>query len=53
MRSDVKADEDVLIENEDDDEKPRIMPDVEASFNSTGRLINQQPSCDRLINIKV
>ena len=41
-RTDVKADEDVFIEYEDEDEEPRIIPDVEESVDSTGLLLNQQ-----------
>ena len=52
-RTDVEANEDVFMEYEDDDEKPRIIPDIEESVDSTGRLINQQPFYDRLINAEV
>ena len=50
--TDVKADEDVFIQYEDDDEKPRIMLDIEKSIDSTSRLINQKPFYDRLINVE-
>ena len=52
-RSDVKAVEDVFMEHEDDEEEPRTTLDIEESVESTGRLLNQQPFYDRLINAEV
>ena len=40
-RTNVKDDEDIFIEHEDDREEPRIMPDIEESVDSTDRLLNQ------------
>ena len=37
----------------DNDEDARVIPDVEDTVDSTGRLINQQPLYDRLINAEV
>ena len=41
------------MECEDDDEESRIIPDVEKSVDSTGRLLNQQSFYDRLVNAEV
>ena len=40
-------------EYEDNDEAPRVVPEVEDSVDSKGRLIDQQPAYDRLINAEV
>ena len=40
-RTDIKADVDVFIAYEDEDEKTRITPDIEESVDSNGRLLNQ------------
>ena len=40
----------MFISYEDEDEKTRITPDIEESVDSNGRLLNQQPFYDRLIN---
>ena len=45
--------EDVFHEHEDEDEKPKTMPDIEDSVDSTGRVINQKPFYDALINAEV
>ena len=52
-RTDVKADEDFFMKYEDDGEETRIIPDKKESGDSTGRLLNQQPSYDRLVNAEV
>ena len=52
-RTDIKADEEIFMEYEDDEEEPRIIPDIEESIDSTGRLLNQQSFYDRLINSEV
>ena len=52
-RTDIKADEDVFIEYEDDEEEPIIIPAIEDFFDSTSRLINHQPFYYRLINAEV
>ena len=49
-RSDVKTDEDIFIKREDDGEDSRIIPDIKASVDSTGKLLNQQPFYDRWVN---
>ena len=41
------------MEYEDEDEEPRIIPGIEESVDSAGRLLNQQPFYDRLINAEV
>ena len=41
------------MECDDDEEMPRIISDVEHSIDLTGRLLNQQPFYDRLINAEV
>jgi hypothetical protein len=40
-------------EYEDDDEEPRIIPETEDTVDSNGRLLEQQPMYDRLINAEV
>ena len=40
-------------EHTDEDEDPRVIPETEDTVDSRGRLIDQQPVCDRLINAKV
>ncbi len=40
-------------EYEDDDEEPRIIPEVEDTVDSNGRLLEQQPMYDKLINAEV
>ena len=38
---------------EDDDEKPRIMPEIEESVDASGTLMNQQPAYDKMINAEI
>jgi hypothetical protein len=38
---------------ENDDEAPRTIPDIEDTVDSKGKLLNQQPAYDRLINSEV
>jgi hypothetical protein len=45
--------DDAFEEYFDDDEQPRIIPDIEDSVDSNGRLINQQAMYDRIINAEV
>ena len=45
--------EDSFEEYYDDFEEPRIIPEVEDAVDSSGRLINQQPMYDRIINAEV
>jgi hypothetical protein len=40
-------------EYQDDYEEPRIIPDIEDMVDSGGRLLNQQPMYDRIINAEV
>jgi hypothetical protein len=40
-------------EYEDDNEATRIIPDIKEAVDANGRLINQQPAYDKLINSKV
>lgn len=42
-----------FIEYEDDDEQPRVMPDIEEPVDSSGRSINQQPACGKLLNVEI
>jgi hypothetical protein len=37
----------------DDDESPRIIPEIDEPVDSAGRLINQQPAYDRIISSEV
>ena len=41
------------MEHDDDGEEPIMTPCIEESVYSTGRLLNQQPFHDRLINSEV
>jgi hypothetical protein len=45
--------DDEFEEYRDDDEDPRIIPDVEDTVDADGRLLNQQPMYDRIINAEV
>ena len=38
---------------EDDEEKPRIIPEIEDAVDANGKLINQQPAYDTIINAEV
>ena len=40
-------------EHEDDDEDARKIPDIEDTVDATGRLLNQQPAYDKLLNAEV
>ena len=46
-------DESVFDEYEDDDEYKRVVPDVEDTVDVTGKLLNQHPAYDRIINAEV
>ena len=48
-RTDIKAEEDVFMECEDDVEEPRIILDIGEFVESTGRLLNQQSFYDILM----
>jgi hypothetical protein len=37
-------------EHEDEDEPKRVMPDIEDTVDATGKLLNQQPACDRILH---
>ena len=45
--------ESVLDEYEDDDENKQLVPDVEDMVDVTGKLLNQHPAYDRIINAEV
>ena len=47
----VKSDE--FEEYEDDEESPRRVPDIEDIVDSTGRVLDQQPAYDKLINAEI
>jgi hypothetical protein len=40
-------------EYSDDDEEPRIIPEIDEPVDSTGKLLNQQPTYDQIISAKV
>ena len=40
-------------EYEDDDEKARVVPDIEDSVDATGKLLNQEPAYDRILHSEV
>ena len=37
----------------DDDEEPRLIPEIEDCTDANGRLLDQQPTYDKLINAEV
>ena len=43
-------DDDASEEYEDDVEQPRLIPDIEDAVDANGRLLNQQPAYDKLLN---
>ena len=45
--------ESVFDEYEDDDEDKQVVPDVEDTVDATGKLLNQHPAYDRIINAEV
>jgi hypothetical protein len=45
--------EDTFEEYWDNDKEQRFIPEVEDTVDSNGRLINQQPLCDQIINAEV
>ena len=48
-----KDDDDTWEEYEDADERARTVPEIEDTVDAGGRLLNQQPAYDKLINAKV
>ena len=42
-----------LKEYTDDYEAPRLVPDIEDAVDASGKLLNQQPACDKLLNAEV
>jgi len=46
-------DDDASEEYEDDVEQPRHIPDIEDTVDANGRLLNQQPAYDKLLNAEV
>ena len=48
-----EADFDEWYEYEHGIEQPRIIPEIEDTVDSTGRLLNQQPAYDRLLQAEV
>ena len=51
----VPKDDDELVFDvyEDDDENKRVIPEVEDMVDATGKLLNQHPAYDRIINAEV
>ena len=45
--------DDEFEEYRDEDEEPRIIPDIEDAVDANGRLLNQQPAYDKIINSEV
>ena len=43
----------VFDEYEDDDESKHVIPDVEDTVDATGKLLNQHPAYDQIINTEV
>ena len=46
-------DEDTWEEYHDDDESPRLIPEIEDIVDANGRLLCQQPAYDKIINTEV
>jgi hypothetical protein len=46
-------DDDSFEEYHDDVEQPRVIPDIEDTVDSAGRLLNQQPAHDALLNAEI
>ena len=46
-------DDNEFEEHEDEDEPKRVMPDVEDTVDATGKLLNQQPACDKILHSEV
>ena len=51
--SKVEGEGDDFVAYEDDDETPRLIPDIEEPVDSNGEYIDQQPQYDKLINLEV
>jgi hypothetical protein len=49
----VSPTDDDLDEYQDDDEAARIIPDIEDTVDVNGKLLNQHPAYDQLINAEV
>ena len=50
----IKQEHDGIYEEyEDDDEAPRFIPEIEDVVDANGRLLNQQPAYDTIINAEV
>ena len=47
------SDDDASEECKDDAEQPRIMLDMEDAVDANGKLLNQQPAYDLLLNAEV
>ena len=52
IRDSVKV-EDIFEENEDENDEPRTMPDIEDSVDSTSRLTNYEIFCNKLVIAEV
>jgi len=51
VRDEEESDE--FEEYEDDDEKARVVPDIEDTVDATGKLLNQMPAYDRILHAEV
>ena len=49
----VTTERDEFEEYEDDDEEARVVPDIEDTVDATGKLLNQMPAYDRILNSEV
>lgn len=49
----VKQRDNEFDEYEDDDESPRVVPEIEDMVDADGKLMNQQPAYDTIINAEV
>ena len=45
--------EDPYDEYEDDDEDARVLPDIEDTVDAKGKLLNQMPAYDQILNSEV
>ena len=48
-----KNDDETFLEYSDWDEEPRIIPDIEDQLDATGKILNQQPLYDSMLNAEV
>ena len=53
IKDESESDDEEYEEYQDDDEDKRVVPDIEDITDSTGKIFNQQPYYDQLVNVEV